>query len=87
MTNSSQPDSPIVPPEEEPGAQMTFFEHLVELRKRIINSLVSILIGAMIGWFVAPGAPPARPTDSTATVPRKCGITWASASTSWGMIA
>jgi sec-independent protein translocase protein TatC len=54
MTNSSQPDSPIVPLEEEPGAQMTFFEHLVELRKRIINSLVSILIGAMIGWFVAP---------------------------------
>src|SRR5690242_1311397 len=54
MTNSSQSDSPIVPPEEEPGAQMTFFEHLVELRKRIINSLVSILIGAMIGWFVAP---------------------------------
>jgi sec-independent protein translocase protein TatC len=54
MTNSSQSDSPIVPPEEEPGAQMTFFEHLVELRKRIISSLVSILIGAMIGWFVAP---------------------------------
>ncbi|HET7258545.1 MAG TPA: twin-arginine translocase subunit TatC [Candidatus Acidoferrum sp.] len=54
MTNSSQPDSPIVPLEEEPGAQMTFFEHLVELRKRIISSLVSILIGAMIGWFVAP---------------------------------
>ncbi|HLZ49780.1 MAG TPA: twin-arginine translocase subunit TatC [Candidatus Acidoferrum sp.] len=54
MTNSSQSDSPIVPLEEEPGAQMTFFEHLVELRKRIISSLVSILIGAMIGWFVAP---------------------------------
>jgi len=33
---------------------MTFFEHLVELRKRIIHSLASIVIGAMIGWFVAP---------------------------------
>lgn len=33
---------------------MTFFEHLTELRKRIINSLVSIAIGAGIGWFVAP---------------------------------
>lgn len=33
---------------------MTFFEHLVELRKRIINSLVAILVGAMIGWFAAP---------------------------------
>ncbi|HTQ62474.1 MAG TPA: twin-arginine translocase subunit TatC [Candidatus Solibacter sp.] len=54
MTNNSQSDSPIVPAVEEPGAQMTFFEHLVELRKRIINSLVSILIGAMIGWFIAP---------------------------------
>lgn len=54
MTNSNQPDSQIVPASEEPGGQMTFFEHLVELRKRIINSLASILIGAMIGWFVAP---------------------------------
>ncbi|MGC1620087.1 MAG: twin-arginine translocase subunit TatC [Candidatus Acidiferrum sp.] len=54
MTNSSQSDSPIVHREEEPGAQMTFFEHLVELRKRIINSIVAILIGAAIGWFVAP---------------------------------
>jgi sec-independent protein translocase protein TatC len=54
MTNSSQSDSPIVPREEEPGAQMTFFEHLVELRKRIINSIVAILIGAAVGWFVAP---------------------------------
>jgi sec-independent protein translocase protein TatC len=54
MTNSSQSDSPIVQREEEPGAQMTFFEHLVELRKRIIHAFVSILLGAMIGWSVAP---------------------------------
>lgn len=54
MTNSNQPDSQIVPASEEPGGQMTFFEHLVELRKRIINSLASILIGAMLGWFAAP---------------------------------
>jgi sec-independent protein translocase protein TatC len=54
MTNSNQPDSPIVPTPEEPGAQMTFFEHLVELRKRIINSLASIVIGAAIGWIIAP---------------------------------
>jgi len=33
---------------------MTFFEHLSELRKRIINSLISIAVGAGIGWFVAP---------------------------------
>ena len=33
---------------------MTFFEHLSELRKRIVNSLVSVVIGAGIGWFLAP---------------------------------
>jgi sec-independent protein translocase protein TatC len=39
---------------DEGGGQMTFFEHLVELRKRIINSLLAVLAGAAIGWFVAP---------------------------------
>ena len=37
----------------ESGAQMTFFEHLVELRKRIINSLIAIGIGAFVGVYVA----------------------------------
>ena len=32
---------------------MTFFEHLVELRKRLINSLIAIAIGAFIGVYVA----------------------------------
>jgi len=40
--------------EEETGGQMTFFEHLIELRKRIINSLVAILLGSLAGWFIAP---------------------------------
>ena len=40
--------------DDEPAGAMTFFEHLTELRKRIINSLISIGIGAGIGWFVAP---------------------------------
>jgi sec-independent protein translocase protein TatC len=40
--------------EEETGGQMTFFEHLIELRKRIINSLIAIALGAAAGWFVAP---------------------------------
>ena len=30
---------------------MTFFEHLTELRKRIINSLYAIGIGAFVGVF------------------------------------
>ena len=32
---------------------MTFFEHLSELRKRIINSLYAIGIGAMVGFYLA----------------------------------
>jgi sec-independent protein translocase protein TatC len=58
---SNLPDATIMPPaapspapENEPGGQMTFFEHLVELRKRIITSLISVGIGAGVGWFVAP---------------------------------
>jgi sec-independent protein translocase protein TatC len=54
MTTSSQPDSPLATRDAETGGQMTFFEHLIELRKRIINSLVSVVIGAVIGWIVAP---------------------------------
>jgi len=62
MTTSIRPESvpesesntQITTPPEEPGGAMTFFEHLSELRKRIVNSLISIGIGAGIGWFVAP---------------------------------
>ncbi len=56
MTRDNQlettPSEPAAP--DEGGGQMTFFEHLVELRKRIINSLLAVLAGAAIGWFVAP---------------------------------
>ena len=48
-TTTSEPSAP-----DAGGGQMTFFEHLVELRKRIINSLLAVLAGAAIGWFVAP---------------------------------
>jgi sec-independent protein translocase protein TatC len=48
------PNTQITPPEEEATGAMTFFEHLSELRKRIINSLISIAVGAGIGWFAAP---------------------------------
>lgn len=39
----------VVDEDEEPGGAMTFFEHLTELRKRIINSLIALAAGAMIG--------------------------------------
>jgi sec-independent protein translocase protein TatC len=54
MTNSSQPDTSLAARLEEAGGQMTFFEHLAELRKRIINSLYAIGVGAFAGVYIAP---------------------------------
>jgi sec-independent protein translocase protein TatC len=54
MTNSSQPDNSIAGRLEAAGGQMTFFEHLSELRKRIIHSLYAIGIGTFIGVYIAP---------------------------------
>jgi len=54
MTTSRQSDAASANANAETGGQMTFFEHLTELRKRIINSLASIIIGSVIGWVVAP---------------------------------
>jgi sec-independent protein translocase protein TatC len=34
------------------AGRMTLYEHLAELRKRIVISIVAILVGAMIGWFL-----------------------------------
>ncbi len=39
----------VAVPDEEPGGAMTFFEHLTELRKRLINSIAALAIGAFIG--------------------------------------
>jgi sec-independent protein translocase protein TatC len=49
----SEPNAQITPPAEEPAGAMTFFEHLSELRKRIINSLYAIGIGALVGVYVS----------------------------------
>ena len=39
--------------EHEEGGKMSFFEHLGELRKRIIHSAAAILLGAFVGFAVA----------------------------------
>jgi sec-independent protein translocase protein TatC len=39
--------------EEELGGQMSFLEHLDELRKRLIRSIVFVFIAAMLCWFVS----------------------------------
>ncbi|MGA8037641.1 MAG: twin-arginine translocase subunit TatC [Candidatus Acidiferrales bacterium] len=53
----ADPDLPndklAVPAEEEIGGRMSFFEHLVDLRKRLINSAIAIAIGACIGLTVS----------------------------------
>jgi sec-independent protein translocase protein TatC len=53
-TSIMPPSVPPSAPAEDPGGQMTFFEHLIELRKRIIHSLIAVGLGAGIGWFIAP---------------------------------
>jgi sec-independent protein translocase protein TatC len=58
MTTTDKPERParsglLSPLLNEDGGQMTFFEHLVELRKRIINSLIAIAIGAFVGVYVS----------------------------------
>src|SRR5271156_409147 len=54
MAAPAQPDPTTQRrPEEEPGGRMSFFEHLVDLRKRIINSLIAIGIGMVGGLLVS----------------------------------
>ncbi len=49
------PRKPNPDPEEEalPGKQMTFLEHLEELRQRLLRSIVSIILGAGICFYFA----------------------------------
>jgi len=49
MTISPPDRTPDQVPEDDTGGRMSFFEHLVELRKRIVSSLIGIGIGAVIG--------------------------------------
>jgi sec-independent protein translocase protein TatC len=39
--------------EDELGGQMSFLEHLDELRKRLIRSIVFVFVAAMLCWFVS----------------------------------
>jgi len=54
MATSPQPDRSLRPrAEDESGATMSFFDHLVELRKRIVSSLIAIGIGMVAGLAVS----------------------------------
>ncbi|HTU34081.1 MAG TPA: twin-arginine translocase subunit TatC [Candidatus Acidoferrum sp.] len=51
------PPETALPPspteQEEAGGRMSFFEHLIELRKRIVSSLIAIGIGMVVGLSVS----------------------------------
>src|SRR6266702_1366232 len=49
----STPNTQITAPDDEPGGAMTFFEHLSELRKRIIYSLYAIGVGTFVGVYLS----------------------------------
>jgi sec-independent protein translocase protein TatC len=51
MTPQSDETTPAI--EKEEGGKMSFFDHLVDLRKRLINSAIAIAIGTLIGVSVA----------------------------------
>src|ERR1700729_3251035 len=54
MATAATPETAPRPrAEEEAGAAMSFFDHLVELRKRIISALLAIGVGMVIGLAVA----------------------------------
>ncbi len=54
MTTANQSED-VAPgaKQDDGGSAMTFFEHLTELRKRIINSLIAIVIGAFAGFYLS----------------------------------
>src|SRR6266403_1051944 len=53
LMTTPQSDASAIPPEQEAGGKMSFFEHLVDLRKRLINSAIAIAVGAMIGVSIS----------------------------------
>jgi sec-independent protein translocase protein TatC len=54
MPETGQPDRAAQSrAEEEAGARMSFFDHLVDLRKRLINSLLAIGVGMVVGFLIS----------------------------------
>ena len=54
MPDSTQTDrTPRQTAEEEPGGRMSFFDHLLELRKRLIAALIGVGGGVIIGLLIS----------------------------------
>jgi len=52
-TGGAVAPSPANQEEDEPGGRMSFFDHLVELRKRIITSIAAIGVGMLVGFIIS----------------------------------
>jgi sec-independent protein translocase protein TatC len=50
---TSQPELPPIRQEEDDGGKMSLFEHLADLRKRLIYSAIAIAIGFVIGFAIS----------------------------------
>jgi sec-independent protein translocase protein TatC len=50
---SSQPELPAIREEEDDSGKMSLFEHLADLRKRLIYSALAIAVGFVIGFSVS----------------------------------
>src|SRR5919199_2585945 len=49
------PQRPRRPPQQQIDPKyMTFVEHLAELRRRLIISMLAVGLGSVAGWFLAP---------------------------------
>jgi sec-independent protein translocase protein TatC len=54
MPEFDQPERPALQAaEEDPGSKMSFFDHLVELRKRIVAALIGVGAGIIVGLLVS----------------------------------
>lgn len=52
LTEDRVPSSPSAPPPGDELAKMTLFEHLDELRKRIIICVVAVVVLTVVAWFL-----------------------------------
>ncbi|HEV3219279.1 MAG TPA: twin-arginine translocase subunit TatC [Candidatus Acidoferrales bacterium] len=52
MSSTTLPDARVNRAEsDEPGGKMSFFQHLAELRKRLIRAAAAIMLGALVGFY------------------------------------